>query len=117
MKKSFGLTLLAFGMLLAGCGNEKISTTNQAQEETKGTTGEGANSSQPQEELKAKIVDQVSYVFTDPYAETTTASYFAVVQNKVRFSRYYRNDRNILDKREQSLQQKNLLLFGHLHKF
>ncbi|NGY75656.1 hypothetical protein F6Y02_02645 [Bacillus megaterium] len=56
-------------MLLAGCGNEKISTTNQAQEETKGTTGEGANSSQPQEELKAKIVDQVSYVFTDPYGK------------------------------------------------
>jgi hypothetical protein len=82
MKKAFGLTLLACGLLLTGCGNEKASTTNQAQEETKGTEGEGANSSQPQEELKAKIVDQVSYVFTDPYMETTTASYFAVVQNK-----------------------------------
>lgn len=80
MKKTVGISLLACGLLLAGCGNESAKETASKQEETKATSGSGENS-QVQEELKAKIVDEASYVKYDADIDFTTASYFAVVEN------------------------------------
>ncbi|MED3974630.1 FxLYD domain-containing protein [Priestia megaterium] len=80
MKKVAGIALLSCGLLLAGCGNETAKETSTKQEETKTTSGSGENS-QVQEELKAKIVDEASYVKYDADIDFTTASYFAVVEN------------------------------------
>ncbi|MEH7087445.1 hypothetical protein ICR95_20985 [Priestia megaterium] len=78
MKKIVGVTLLACGLLLAGCGNETAKETASKQEPKNETTQKEVKS----EDIKITNKEETYYTYDDDYTGEKQASYSATIKNE-----------------------------------